>query len=864
MPAVLSPPPKPVATAPESAALVSRERGLTCAEAARRLANEGGNELPGPRAPRLLSIAIGVLVEPMFLLLCGASAIYLVLGDVREALILAASMLAVIAISVYQQHRTERTLEALRDLSCPRALVIRDGVEQRVPGRDVVRGDLVVLREGDRVPADAVLREAVEFAVDESLRTGESMPVVKLADERAQSLGRPGDAASSVYSATLVVRGHGVSEVVATGVRSEVGRIGKSLQALEPESTPLEVETRRVVTRLAAAGIALCCVVALAYGTLRGDRAQAILAGVTLAMGVLPEEFPVVLTVFLALGAWRIARRNVLTRRMPAIETLGATTVLCVDKTGTLTENRMQIAVLETSASRADLRSTPATIPDAGLRHLLVSAAAASEIDAFDPMERAIRSAATAMAATEMQRYAAMRIVREYDLSAELLAVTHVWQASHGGACEIAVKGAPEAVLGLCTMQAPERATLLARAEALARDGLRVLAVADGHHRDGAMPASPHGFTLAFRGFVGLADPLRPSVPAAIAECRRAGIRVLMITGDHPATAGAIGRAIGLDLSAGVLTGTDIAACDDETLHRHVARVDVFARVVPEQKLALVQALKANGEIVAMTGDGVNDAAALKAAHIGVAMGRRGTDVAREAAALVLLDDDFASLVATVRQGRRIYENIRNAMGYLLAVHIPLAGMGLLPVLLGWPLFLLPVHVVFLEFVIDPACSLVFEAEHSEGDLMDRPPRDRREPLFTRAMVADSVLLGLSALVAVAVVYAVALDMANEPVARAAGFVTLVVANLLLILASRSHRASLVATLSRPNRAFWTIAMVALAALAAAAYVPAIADVFRFAPLPLPALAGSLAMAFVAVVWIDAVKSRRRRGGLGR
>ena len=738
--------------------------GLTGRTAAHRLAAEGPNELPASRARRFVGIVADVLAEPMFLLLLAAVAIYLVLGDVREALVLAASMLAVIGIAVYQQHRTERALEALRDLSSPRALVIRDGVEKRIPGREVVRGDVVLLREGDRVPADGLLRAAVELAVDESLLTGESLPVDKSADPAAQQMGRPGEAIAAVYSGTLVVHGHGVAEVLATGPRSEIGRIGSALLSIESEATPLQRETRRVVQWLAVAGVALCAIVAITYGVLRGHWAEAILAGVTLAMGVLPEEFPVVLTVFLALGAWRISKHNVLTRRMPAIETLGATTVLCVDKTGTLTENRMRVAVLETSVARVDLREQgdgDAAL-EASARQLLAVAAAASELDAFDPMERAIRQAAESEAPLEMAPYAAMTIVQEYDLSDGLLAVTHVWKPQGGGPLQVAVKGAPEAVADLCRLGAADRARLLDRVAALAQDGLRVLAVAGGHFQGTALPPSPHGFSVALHGLVGLADPARPLVRKALAECSRAGIRVVMITGDHPGTALAIGRATGLDVTGGVLTGTDVARLDDAALREHVARVNVFARVVPEQKLKLVQALMANGEVVAMTGDGVNDAPALKAAHIGVAMGGRGTDVAREAAALVLLDDDFASLVATVRQGRRIYDNIRNAMTYLLAVHVPLAGMGLLPVLLGWPLFLFPVHVVFLEFVIDPACSLVFEAERAEKDVMQRPPRDPRAPLFTREMVVRGVLLGLATFVAVAVVFGTALALVGK------------------------------------------------------------------------------------------------------
>jgi Ca2+-transporting ATPase len=544
---------------------------------------------------------------------------------------------------------------------------------------------------------------------------------------------------------------------------------------------------------------------------------------------------------------------------MPAIESLGATTVLCVDKTGTLTENRMRVAAIATARSTVDLRDRETPSLGSPERSLLATAAAASEIDPFDPMEKAIRHAAEQWAASATSRYGAMRLAREYDYSPGLPAVTHVWQADGNAAFVVAVKGSPEAVAALCRLDPATRERLLGQVSALARDGLRVLAVAEGRFEGTDFPASPHGFELELLGLVGLADPVRESVPGAIAECRAAGIRVLMITGDHPETARAIGRAVGLDLANGVVTGREIAALDDEALRNRVRDVDVFARVLPEQKLLLVRALKANGEVVAMTGDGVNDAPALKAAHIGVAMGRRGTDVAREAASLVLLDDDFASLVATVRQGRRIYDNIRNAMIYLLAVHIPLAGMGLLPVLAGWPLFLFPVHVVFLEFVIDPACSLVFEAERAEADLMRRPPRDPREPLFSRAMLAEAIVLGLAALVAVAAVYAIALAYVGEGRARSLAFVTLVTANLLLILANRSRRESMVAIVLRPNRTFWWIALSAFAALAAAVYVPGAANLFRFEPPSLAESAGAIGAAILAVGWVEIARRWHRR-----
>jgi P-type Ca2+ transporter type 2C len=791
--------------------------GLTAGQAAERLAAEGPNALPTARRRRA-ALALDVLREPMFLLLVMAAAIYLVLGDVREALVLAASVVVVLVITVAQEHKAERALEALRDLSSPRALVVRDGERIRIPGAEVVRGDLVVLAEGDRVPADARLLEATPLLLDESLLTGESLPVEKLTGE-------------VVYSGTLVARGHARAEVVATGSRSGLGRIGVSLAGVAPEKTSLERETARIVKAVAVFALGLCAIVGVLYGLLHGDWLGGVLAGVTLAMSLLPEEFPVVLTVFLALGAWRISRRGVLTRRMPAIEMLGAATVLCVDKTGTLTENRM--TVLDTPAEVADV------------------AALASELEPFDAMDRAIIAAASPAAAAVRREW---RLERDYPFTDTFLAMCHAWR-SPVGTLRVAIKGAPETVLPLCGMTAR-----MPEVEAAAALGRRLLAVAEASW-SAALPDDPRQYPFRWVGFVALADPVRPAAPDAVAACRRAGIRVVMITGDFPGTAREIGRQAGLDASE-VLTGTQIAAMSDDELATAVARVSIFARVLPEQKLRLVVAYRAAGEVVAMTGDGVNDAPALKAAHIGIAMGRRGTDVARESAALVLLDDDFGSIVETVRLGRRIYENIRNAMRYIISVHVPTAGMAVLPLAAGWPLVLFPVHVVFLEFVIDPACSIVFEAEATERGVMERPPRDPRAPLFDARMLVESLLLGGTMLVAVATAYgwAVATGVPRGE-ARAVGFAAIVFGNIVLIFVNRSADRPVVESLRQPNAALWWITAGALAALGIAIYVPMIAAVFRFGPLDAREVGVALLAGVTGVAWYEVRNrmARRRR-----
>jgi len=796
--------------------------GLTAGEAGQRLAREGPNLLQSRRRRSGPAIVLGVLREPMFSLLAAAAAVYLLVGDVREALVLAASLLAVIAIAAVQERRAERALEALRDLSSPRAVVIRDGERRRIAGAEVVRGDLLLLAEGDRVAADARLLSSNELQLDESLLTGESLPVERRSGE--------------VCAGTLVVKGQAAAEVTATGARSRLGRIGESLAGIESEKTALERETARVVRIVALVAIVLSLALGASYAALRGSGLEGILAGLTLAMAILPEEFPLVLTVFLALGAWRIAQRGVLTRRLPAIETLGAATVLCVDKTGTLTENRMALAdVLAEDRSRA-----------------LAAAALACERDPFDPMERAILAAAPAQA---LAQRAAWSLERDYPFGAGFLAVCHVWRSPEGRRV-VAIKGAAETVLPLC--DGKEGAS--DRADAAAVRGLRLLAVGEAEATDAALPADPRDYRFRFLGFVALADPLRAEVPDAVAQCTAAGIRVVMITGDHPGTALAIASQAGIPARGGVLAGSEVGRLDDAALEAVVRRVSVFARVAPEEKLRLVTALKRAGEVVAMTGDGVNDAPALKAAHIGIAMGQRGTDVAREAAALVLTRDDFGSIVATIRLGRRIYENIRNAMRYLIAVHVPIAGAAFLPILLGLPPLLLPVHVVFLEFVIDPACSIVFEAERSDEEAMARPPRDPRARLFDPRTLVLALTLGASMLasVALACAWASATGRSDDEV-RALGFAAIVLGNLALILVHRSADRLAIQMLSRANAAFWWVGGGALAALLGALYVPAIAALFRFAPLGAMELAVAAVAALAGAAWIELAKLMKPR-----
>lgn len=783
------------------------------------MAEEGPNELGTNQRRTLLAIILEVVREPMFLLLIGAGAIYLAMGDPHEALILLGFVVIIMSITILQERRTENALEALRDLTSPRALAIRNGIPTRIAGREIVRDDILILTEGDRVPADGTILQAHELAADESMLTGESEAVAKFPDQ------------DQAFAGTLIVRGQGLMQVTAIGKATQLGRIGQSLQSITNETSPLREEISHLTQRLALIGIGLCLALALLYWTLRGDWLNAILAGITLAMGILPQEFPVIMIVFLALGARRIASHNVLTRRLNAIETLGETTVLCVDKTGTLTQNRMAVAALSVAGQLLETANiTEDTLPES-YHELLEYALLASETDPYDPMEQAFHRFAGKWLANTEHLHPNWSLAREYEISPELLAMSHLWQSTTDEHDIVATKGAPEAIADLCHLTPEQTQKVSQDAEAMANRGLRVLGVAKATHSPQEnWPNIQHDFNFEFVGLIGLADPLRPEVPSAVAECRRAGIRLIMITGDHPHTALAIAASAGID-DQHVLTGTDLAEMDTSTLASHITSVNVFARVTPQQKLAIVEALKANGEIVAMTGDGVNDAPALKAAHIGIAMGKRGTDVAREAASLVLLEDDFSAIVSAIRMGRRIFANLRQAMIYTLAVHIPIIGLSLLPLMFGLPLILAPIHIAFLELIIDPACSIVFEAEAGKPGLMEEPPRSPDEHLVSARQFILSLTQGTLVTLAVVALYMWSLSTgASTEAARALAFILLVTANAALILPSRSPNPGWRQMFTGLSSVTAWVLGGTLSGLALITSIPPIASLFAFQP----------------------------------
>jgi Ca2+-transporting ATPase len=804
-------------------------QGLSENEAQEKLVREGFNELPSSKPRNLFAIALGVVKEPMFLLLVACGTLYLILGDVQEGLMLLGFVFVIMGIELYQEKKTEKALDALKDLASPRALVLRDGEEKRIAGREVVTGDIIILQEGDRVPADSTVFSSVNLLADESLLTGESVPVRKAEwDLQQQKVPPGGDDLPFVYSGSLIVQGNGMAKVTAIGMNTEIGSIGKALESVTTEDTKLKREMGALIKKLAIIGISLCLLAVAVYTLSRGDLLKGFLAGLTLAMAMLPEEFPVVLAVFLALGAWRISKKSVLTRKPAAIETLGSATVLCSDKTGTITQNKMTVAWLYNGSeflALAGARSFPENFHE-----IIEYGILSSQTNPFDPMEKAILKLSELHLDGTDHIHSDWEMLKEYPLSKDLLAMSRAFRQTGTDEKTIAVKGAPEAIFDLCHMGAEQQQELASAVEHLAGKGLRVLGVGKARIDYLDLPDIQHDFDFQFVGLIGLSDPIRPNVPEAVAECHRAGIRVIMITGDYPVTAMNIAREIGLQNHDTCISGQELQEMSGSDLSEKIQHVNVFARVVPEQKLKIVNALKKNNEIVAMTGDGVNDAPALKTAHIGIAMGEKGTDVAREASSLVLMDDNFASIVGAIKMGRRIFDNLQKALGYIFAIHVPIAGLSLIPVFFtDLPLILWPVHIVFMELIIDPACSIIFEAENAEANVMSRPPAKMDQPFFGGRKIFLSCMQGIGVLAIVLTVYGIGLYLGySEKEVRTFSFITLISSNIAVILSNRSWTRNILQILLTPNPTVKWVVGGAILFLALVLNIPFLTEVFLF------------------------------------
>lgn len=810
--------------------------GLSQSEAKKQLSRFGYNELPSSKPRTLWYIALEVVKEPMFLLLISCALLYMFIGDYREGIIMFCTVFIIITITFYQSQKTERALEALKKLSSPRALVIRDGKETRIPGREVVPDDVVILNEGDRIPADGIIIKSGHLTVDESLLTGESVSVNKKDNDK-------------VFSSTLVVQGRAQIKIDATGLHTEFGKIGRALETIEASETRMQTEMKILIKRLFFLSGFICVGIILLFYFTRGEFVQALLNGLAASMALLPEEFPVVLTVFLALGAWRLSKQKVLTRKASAIETLGSATVLCSDKTGTITQNKMEISAVYNGIKLAE--KTEFTQSGSGHGTILFAAQMASHPLSIDPMEKAILGETVSVKNNSSD----FTFIKEYPLSKTLLAMSRVYKEANTNLISVYTKGAPEAVLKMCNINADELNNYKKVIEEMATSGLRILAVATGTLDNETMPPEQSALKLNLVGLIGLEDPVRPEVPDAIKDCYRAGIKVIMITGDYPLTAKSIAAKAGL-ANGDIITGEELQKLSDDELQIKIKNTTVFARVIPEQKLRIIKALKSNNEVVAMTGDGVNDAPALKAADIGVAMGNKGTDVAREASSLVLLDDNFASIVAAIRLGRKIFDNLQKAMSYIMAIHIPIIGLTLLPAFISsLPLLLMPLHIVFMELIIDPVCSIAFESEQEEKSIMHRPPRNPNEKFFGTRKIILSVLEGFLLFTMVMIVFFFTTKQGHDAEeTRAITFTSLIIGNVFLILTNLSSTRSFFSAFLERNFSLLILLSIAFVLLSLINFVPVFAAVFEMKNPGLTHFLPSVVGGFALLVVLEGIK----------
>ncbi len=795
------------------------EGGLSNAFVLNRQTQEGFNELPMNKPKKFYYFVFEVLKEPMVYLLLACGVIYFFLGDPHEAMMLLGFLVFIIAITITQETKAGRALEALSALSSPRALVIRERNKFRVAGREVVREEILFLNEGDKVPADSIVISAANLGVDESLLTGESLPVIKsISDE--------------VIAGTTVISGHAIAMVEAIGLHSQIGKIGSSIKDAPVISTRLEIQTNLLVKRIAWFALFLCLLVVIIHSIHTHNWIEGSLLGLSLGMAILPNELPAVLTIFFSLGAWRLSKRKVLTRKISAVENLGSVTVLCVDKTGTLTLNQMAIQKIFSQENTIDLSETSLKILPEEFHEALEYGILASRKKPFDPMELAFTSAGVKFLKDTEHLHHNWSLEKEYPLSPELLSVTHAWKTSSTGeGFVIGAKGAPEAIIDLCHMNESDSLKIKSMSEKMASEGLRILGIAKSHFDTTSLPVKQHDFEFKFLGLIGISDPIRDGVQESISECKSAGIRVIMLTGDHPITASSIAKKIGLKNPNKVITGLEMEYLKDNELAESCKTTSVFSRVMPNQKLRLVEILKKAGEVVAMTGDGVNDAPALKASHIGIAMGGRGTDVARESSDIVILDDDFTSIVESIKTGRRVYANIKKTLVYLFSIHIPIAGLSVIPVLLGLPLVLLPAHIALLHLIIEPVSSIAFEAEPASRDLMTKKPRSPLEPLFNKDIWKTCSIRGFILWASLSFIYMSSVQLhGSDSKTRTLVFASLILSNTFMIFLSRDPSRTLLSKLkTNPSRAIWIIGFGSLILLGCCLYLPFIRVLLKFA-----------------------------------
>ncbi len=801
-------------------------------------ANTGDTAAPS----RFLQVLSGVFVEPLFILLFCTALVYFFLGETGDALMMVFALFFVAGISLYQDNKSRRAVDALRALSQPHIRVLRNREWKTVPAEQLVVGDVISLEDGQLIPADARLLTAQDLSLNESILTGESFAVFKKAD----------DAEPFLFKGTWIESGSCVAEVTAVGDATAVGRINLRMRELHEEKTPLQQQVQGFVRLMVIEGAIAFCAVCVLHYIRYADGWQALLAGLTLAMSVLPEEIPVALTTFMALGAWHLYHRRVLARSPQTVETLGAATVICLDKTGTLTENTMEVAMIYdlTTDTTQDLLQGKAT-DNATLRYAI----GASETHPFDRMEQALHALYDSVCGVDER--AQWKLIHEYPLSGTFPFMTHVLESD--GKRRVAAKGSAEGLFQQAQPVAGSMEKVHEVMQGMMAKGYRVLAVAGIPDFQEPVKASQFDYRFTLFGLIGFYDPPRKNMAEVITGFYNAGVQVRLLTGDHPLTAHALARQVGIRTPEKGLTGAEVTAMDDEQLKVSVRDTVIYSRMFPEAKLRVVKALMANGEVVAMTGDGVNDGPALKAAHIGVAMGKRGSDVARKAAALVLMDDDLGAMTFAIGLGRRIYENLRKAIRYIISIHIPVILIVAVPLFFAWDLvrLFLPVHVIFLELIMGPTCSIVYENEPGESHLMQQAPRKSGRNLFSVPELMVSVVQGLViAVVCLLPAYFLMCDGVPEKEVRSVVFATLIFSNILLTLSNRSFRHTVFKSINYRNRRVPFVLLFAFGLLLLTLYVEPFREKFQLSPLGIEQLLRCLAWAIPGVWWIELFKGR--------
>ena len=821
-------------------------QGLSAAEVMQSRTQNGSNSLDHQKKNNFLSSVIEMVKEPMFLLLLTATSIYFIIGEYGNGIFMAVAIALVSTISLYQESKSRNAIEALEKLTQPKSKVIRNGAVLEIPSEEIVLGDCIQTEEGTFIPADGIIIQSNDFSVNESILTGESFTVFK--NEKSED--------NKVYQGTIAASGLAICQVTAIGNLTQLGKIGKSLDTIVEEKTPLQKQMENFVTKMSLVGLVIFAIVwAINYWNSRLIL-DSLLKALTLAMSIIPEEIPVAFTTFMALGAWRLMKMGIIVKQIRTVETLGGATVICTDKTGTITENKMSLAQWYTLSSNVISDSKEKSSEEE--QELLSLSMWASEPIPFDAMEIALHDAYGKLALEDERSN--FKLVHEYPLSGKPPMMTHVFE-NQNGVRIIAAKGAPEALMACSDLSEEESQNIRAAMETMTNEGFRVLGVGVAKFYGTDYPKKQQEFTFQFKGLVAFYDPPKENIKTVFETFYNAGIEVKIITGDNAATTSTIAKQIGFKNPEKVLNGDDLMDMDEATLKSKVMETTIFTRMFPEAKLKIIKALKDNNQIVAMTGDGVNDGPALKSAHIGIAMGKKGTEIAKQAANLILIDDDFAKMTDAIAMGRKIYINLKKAIQYIISIHIPIILIVFIPLALGWiyPNIFSPVHIIFLEIIMGPTCSIIYENEPMEDNLMLQKPRPLTNTFFNLKEITISIIQGLAITLGLLFVYQYCIrENCTENATRTIVFLTLIASNIFLTLANRSFYYSIFTTIKYKNNLVLLIIGVTVFITTLLLFIPQFSQFFMFDIVSIQHIGLSILVGGISVFWIEIYKGFKR------